>query len=244
MPSPPLVVANAGQVRILWDINGQAAVNVFGVVVAAGTTFNQSLATSVGTAVRNAFSVHLATLMPATTRVLRIGVRDLRQANQSEFLDGAAPTAGTAVADPLPAGVAICVTIRTALTGKSHRGRSYIGGWSELQNDATGLTASAASAAATAFINATFSATVASGLTLGVLSRPAYHQIVTKTTTVSATDVRTETLFEVDAKGGQILPSTVLEVRNARWEYQRRRDNGRGLAAGALLSVVRQPINV
>ena len=102
---------------------------------------------------------------------------------QVEFLDTGAQASGVGVTEPLPAAVALCVTLRTAGAGKRFRGRIYVPGWSEAQNDANGLTASTASTAAVAFINAINTGLTPSNLALGVLSRPAFASITTKETT-------------------------------------------------------------
>jgi len=46
--------------------------------------------------------------------------------------------AGANTADPLPAGTALVLTHRTNLRGRSFRGRTYIAGWGEDMNTATG----------------------------------------------------------------------------------------------------------
>lgn len=48
------------------------------------------------------------------------------------------PLTGGDTSDPLPSSVALVVTTRTALRGRSHRGRYYQGPWGEAQNGAGG----------------------------------------------------------------------------------------------------------
>lgn len=58
--------------------------------------------------------------------VRNLGSQDGPQATSSE----AAPVPGTIGADPVPNNVAFCVTHRTALIGRSRRGRTYVAGFS------------------------------------------------------------------------------------------------------------------
>jgi hypothetical protein len=58
-------------------------------------------------------------------------------------LDGSSATsvithsdAGAIVSNDMPASVALVVTLRTALRGRSHRGRVYLGPWTEADNGA------------------------------------------------------------------------------------------------------------
>jgi hypothetical protein len=65
-------------------------------------------------------------------------------------LDGVSPSqvqlfgvAGAEAAEALPSEVALCMTLRTALRGRSHRGRIYLGGFTEALNTTGGIVAAA-----------------------------------------------------------------------------------------------------
>jgi hypothetical protein len=135
----------------------------------------------------------------------------------------------------------VCVTLRTAGSGKSFRGRSYVGGWSEVDNDNNGLTVAAASTAAVNFVSGIRGAMTTNGLTMVVLSRPAFRQENVETTFDAAGNVLETHTQTHNARPGLITDVVSLESRNNRWEYQRRRDNGRGGLA-TLLTPVAQTV--
>jgi len=224
-------VVGAAQLRLIYALGPlEGAVNVLGLVVSGNPTIDQALANLIGADVKGAFTTHLAPVVGTTVNLARVGIRDLRTDNQPEFRDTAPAVPGTATGDLLPKGAALVVTQRTAKSGKSFRGRVYLPGFTETNNDATGSTIAAASTAAINFISAIYSALGPRGFSGGVISRPAEAYVITKTTTHSNGTTTTETLSRVTAKSGQVTPVTAWETRNARWEYQRRRDNGRTIS--------------
>jgi hypothetical protein len=237
---PPLVVANACIVRTLWTLAGQGAVNVYGARVGTAT-INQALAESLGTAIKSAFTSNLGSIFTPNTTLVRVGVRDIRAANLPEFRDTSPPVSGTAVAsDSLPKAAAVCVTLRTAGSGKSHRGRSYIGGWNEAENDANGNTLATANTAAVNFVSGIRGAMTANALTMVVLSRPAFRETIVETSFDAAGNVLETHTTTHNARPGFITDVTALESRTTQWEYQRRRDNGRGGLATLLTPVAQQ----
>lgn len=233
MPSPPLVIAGAAQIRLLWDVGTEGAVNVLGAQVTGGVTFNQALADAIGQTIKGAFTAQLGALMATSTHLVHVGVRDLRTPNQPEFLDSGATVAGTGTGDPMPASVAICVTLRTPKAGKSFRGRVYLSGWTEAENDANGQAAAAANTAAASFMNVIATGIPTSGLNLAVLSRPSFASVTTRTTTFADGSTQVETIGRRNALTGSVTGVSSTETRTAGWETQRRRINGRGATFSA-----------
>jgi hypothetical protein len=229
MPSPPLVVPNAVQVRLLGLVGGQLAVNVLHAQKSGGLVITQTLTNTVGAAIKSAWTSRFGTLVTASGALVRVGLKDLTAANQTEFLDTGASVGGTAVGDTLPGQVAACVTLRTANSGKSARGRAYFGGFSETENVAGAVMSAAVAAAIVAFMQDVQSALTASTMTLGVLSRPAYAYVIEKTWTLPAGSTQTDTIGRGTARPGAILPVTLIQSRDTKWESQRRRSNGRGV---------------
>lgn len=228
-------VANAGFLKVYWSLGGQLAINVYGVRVPAGVTITQALADTVGAAVKAGYTANLAPLQPAANAVIRVGLRDFRTPNQPEFRDSGGIAAGTApTADALPRGVALCVTLRTGLAGKSFRGRTYLPGFNETQNDGSATTVSAASAAAVTYVTSIKNALEASAMFLAVLSRPTDRTVLTRTIFHPDGTTTTDTLSDESARVGGVTDVTTIEARNNTWEYQRRRDNSRGGSAPAL----------
>jgi hypothetical protein len=92
-------------------------------------------------------------------------------------LDGTSATtvithalAGLDANDPLPASVALVVTIRTAVRGRSHRGRVYTGPYAEDANTAGVPTAATVTAVATQWDRFRSTALAGSGVSIGVAS--------------------------------------------------------------------------
>lgn len=235
----PLVVPNAAQMRLIWTNTGQLAINVIGLEVVGSPTFNQALADAVGAAVKSAWTTHLAPRMGGAVGLAKVGLRDIRGAGLPEFIDSGATALGANPAEPLPRAASVAVTLRTARAGKKFTGRVYLPGWTEADNDAAGAQASTASTAAVAFLQAVDSGLSSSSLRIGVVSRPAERVVITKTTYHADGTTTVDTISDQSARAGQVTDVAVFEARNSRWEYQRRRDNGRGDLATVLGGVAR-----
>lgn len=233
-------VTNGGFLKLYWSFNGEIGVNVLGVRIPPGvSSITQATADTVGAAVKAAYTANLASRQPTTTQLARVGLRDYRSANLPEFREAAPAAVGTLpTTDALPRGAALVVTLRTALSGKSFRGRVYLGGWSEADNDANGAQVTAAATAGVAFVNAVGDALEASGMFLAVLSRPSDRKVLTRTTFHPDGTSTVDTLSDESARVGGVTDVTVVEARNSIWEYQRRRDNRRGTGIIAALSSV------
>lgn len=200
---PALVVPNAAQMRLIWAVGGSLyALNVMGVVNAGSVAITQALTNTIGTAVKSALtSSTLGSQLHTTVTLANVGLRDIRTANTAEFLDSGAAVAGTATGDFLPPQTALVITLRTAQAGRSFRGRTYLTGFAESVNTATGVYAGTTHGVS--FITAIKSALITSGLDLGVISRPA----------PDATPPRS----------GFVTVVTSIVIRDTIWDTQRRR---------------------
>lgn len=220
---PKLVVANAALFKVYWAFSSTTqAVNVYG-CVKGSTVINQTLANTLHSGVANALTTsglvgHLASAVTFGA----IGIRDISIADQPEFISVGTGVQGTAVGDPLPEGVALVVTLRTTKAGRSFRGRSYLGGFSEAENGPTAQASSALQTSATAYLQAIQTMLNTNGLPLGVLSRPAEQTVLTKTVTHADGTTSTKSHSRA-ARTGQITPVTVISLRNGIWDSQRRR---------------------
>jgi hypothetical protein len=234
-----LVVAAAAVLRLIWTWSTELGFNVYGCHITGTPVFNQALAETLGTAIKSAFTTNLAPVCPSNTQLTRVGIRDIRAANQSEFRDSQPGVGGTeAAVDQLPPSVAAVVTLRTGLTGRSFRGRSYISGFSEAQNGPNGTSLTAANTAAVNFVTAINTALQASGMELGVLSRPSFRQTNTQTTFDSTGAVLETRTHTHNARAGTITRVTAVEARDLLWQSQRRRTNGRGGTAPAAFGAI------
>lgn len=233
----PNFLTGSAFLKLYWSTNAQLAMNVLGVVVTGNPTFDQALANTLGTAVKTAYTTNLATSQAPTASLVRVGIRDYRTANRPEFRDANAAVSGSAAGDALPSQVALCISLRTASTGKSGRGRVYLPGWSEAFNVANGIASAGIATAAVTFIQAIDTALKSNGMALGVLSRPAERQTIVRTTFHNDGTSTVDTLSNVSQKAGQVLPVTLIESRNTNWETQRRRGNQRGAVPSTLFPV-------
>lgn len=222
-------IPNTVQVRLLFAYGVDGGVNVLHAIAQAGFVVNQAAANTLGSAIKAAFTANMAASCHTSTQLVRVGLRDRRTPNAPEFLDTGGAVSGTeATTDAMPHQIALCITLRTGLSGKSFRGRVYLGGFSELGSGATGTANAGPVTSCTNFITAIQTAMTGQGLTLAVASRGADAAVATLTTTHQDGSTTTETLYRIRDKAAQSNAVTIIQSRNNAWETQRRRNNGRG----------------
>ena len=209
--APSRVISNAAQLKLNWSGPTRTWANVFG---ALGNptlpVINQALANTLMTAIGTSFtSSGLAPLIGTSCSLVSVSIRSLNAPNQPEFVSSNAAVAGAGAGDLLPLSAAACVTVRTTLSGKSFRGRMYITGFTESQNDSTGRILTAANTAAQTFVNAISVNLASNGLSFAVLSF-ARDQVIIPQKTIAA-------------KAGFATAASSFQVRNTKWESQRRR---------------------
>lgn len=204
---PALVLANAAILRLIWANGGAPyAVNVFGAINSGGTNVTQSAVNNIGAAIKGALtSSGVVGALGNTISLQTVTLRNINTPNQGELQDVTAPVTGTSAAGLLPPQTALCVTLRTALAGRSYRGRCYLPGFAEDCNDVGGTASAAVGAAAATFVNAIATAMSAQSLPMAVLSRTVYDE--------EGNVVRL----------GFATPVTLAVTRNLVWDTQRRR---------------------
>jgi len=227
--APPLQIPQGAQLRLLWSLNNQLGINVIGLLITGNPVINQALAETIGSAIKGAFTTNLAPRLATTASLVRVGIRDLRSPNLPEFRDTGAAVLGTGVGDIMPGSTCAVVTLRTAGSGKSFRGRIYFSGYTETENTANGVASAAVGTSNVAFVNAIDGAVTGPGFRLAVLTRPQDDVVITETTTHGDGTTTARRLSHQTAKSGAARQVTIVENRNATWETQRRRTNGRGL---------------
>jgi hypothetical protein len=99
----------------------------------------------------------------------------------------------------------------------------YLGGFTEAENSANGVMSSAVQTACSSFITAVDTALSGHAMRLAVLSRPAYAQTFTKTTTASDGTQNVVT-HNRPARPGAITQVQSISVRNVLWDSQRKRN--------------------
>jgi len=232
------VIPSTVQVRLLWTVNGQVAINVLHGIVQGAFVSNQTVANALGVAIKSAVTANLADHMGISSGLVKVGLRDLRTENNVEFLDSGATTLGSAVDDALPANNALCISTKTAKAGASFRGRTYLTGFTEAANANTGTVQSAVAAAGVSFMTAVSAAMTAQQITFAVASRSAPKQTIVKNVFNADGSTSTVTISDTEARVAQSTPVVAILSRTEGWESQRRRSNGRGSAALLALTPV------
>ncbi len=191
-----IIITGTYTIRITWQLAGvDWALNVLHAQLPGGASVDQALADAWAT---DLAAVHtssgLAAVQPSTIAIDRVGVRDVRVANQAEH-EAPVGSLGTSALELLPRQVGIKVTTRTSLAGRSFRGGPTIPGFDEAQNNGAGQIMATASDAAEAFVEGIRTAALNRGHTLSVGS----------------------------VKLGISTPITEVLVRDQVWDTQRRR---------------------
>ena len=208
----PVVIPNAIQVVLNWNsATGKQAHNVLYGSVGSSFTPTPTIADALLTGITSGAPwTALQACLSTTTSLSGITLRDVRGPNLPLVQSAGAPHAGTNVGIALPAEVAICATLRTALTGVANRGRMYLVGFSVDQVVAGNLIAAGAVAAVQAWLSTIFTTMSGQAMTwsIGHPARQAY-------TGSSGT--------QHPARLAGLVPITGLVVRDNHWDSQRRR---------------------
>jgi hypothetical protein len=199
------------KVLIHLATHGRAQLNVAHMQYTTAGPLNPNIADTMFTAFKNALTGANAEAQWASTfSVTGMGVIDLRSAANPELPSTTAALVGTGTGNALPDQVSIVVTARTALTGRSHRGRIYTFGYIQAACMADGTISDAAAAAAVAYGNALYTACTAGGGVLAINS-PALPERPSKPGGT------------LPAKNHEITPVTGLFVRDRVFDTNRRR---------------------
>lgn len=170
---PPLVVPSAALLRLVWNMGASPyAVNVIGARKTSPAAITQSQANSLGAAVGASFtSSGLAAQVHSGVSLTSVGIRDISAPSLPELVAAMAAVPGANAGNMLPPQIAFCVTLRTALAGRSFRGRVYLPGFTVGGNTTSGGATATVSTACLAFVNGIDSAMAANGLDLAIVSR-------------------------------------------------------------------------
>lgn len=217
MPDPgriagPVVIPNCVAVELRWTLsNGKTAKNVLHARVASGFAVTPTVAEALraaisGSAAYTAWKAHLHT----SCAFASVGLRDLRSANQPIEESTGAANPGTGAVDPLPPEVALVATLRTALAGRSFRGRVYLCGFDAGALTATGNATAGTVTDGTNFMSEVASALTAEGMTL-CIAQPARAAYTSPNGTVHA------------ARPAATADVTSQLVRDGIFDSQRRR---------------------
>jgi hypothetical protein len=206
------IIPQAVQIVLDWALSdGKAAHNVMYGQVTGTVTVNQALANSLHNAITGgafgAFAGHLA----SSTSFVGVTVRDMRAANLPAFQSSVGSTPGTGLAIALPNEVALVVTLRTAKSGRSFRGRLFIPGYALAESIAGNVASPGAVTDTNSWFTSQVSSAIASsGMTpcLGLFHRLAYTSAGGR---------------PVPERPATTQPITAYVVRDNHWDTQRRR---------------------
>lgn len=185
MPTP--IFPTAWEVETRGMLFGQKIENVWHVV--GPDPFSITLASDIA----DIFSVGMADIMNSFSQQWTLGeifVHNLAGAASGEFtLAISPPQAGGVAGDSAPSNAAICISLRTNLSGRSTRGRKYFSGLTttDATNDVFNATKTAAVVTA---INTLIANLSGNGTPLAIFSRtiPALTTVVTATAVDNAID--------------------------------------------------------
>jgi hypothetical protein len=100
-----------------------------------------------------------------------VGLRDLRNANQIEYLSSSAAMVGADATGTLPASNSVAITLKTNQSGRGFRGRVYLGGLGLIVNVDPRTFSGAAGLAGIAFVNGLNTVMTSNGLPLCIGQR-------------------------------------------------------------------------
>lgn len=125
----PVVIPNCAEIVIEWVANEVTFSNVLHSQLVPTGPIDPNVAESIFSGIKAAGSTTawLAQVHPET-RLTKVIVKDLRAANNPGYESTGISTPGTATGTPLSQGTAMCITLRTARSGRGFVGRVYLGG--------------------------------------------------------------------------------------------------------------------
>lgn len=214
--SNPGFVANAVQVRLLFNDPSRTFMNVLHLQYTTAGPLNPNIAETFFTNLKAAaaWTTYMG-FLPANTTFTGVDVRDLRGPNFPLIASSSAAEPGTSPQGPLPPQVAIVLTLRTAFAGRAFRGRVFFGGLALNADDGTGhISSPGAKEAVQGAGNAIGGAMVAVGGSWGILQR----WLPERTNHAGAT---------VPERQPAIVAVTTLTVRDLIFDTQRRRTGAR-----------------
>ncbi len=169
----PLIIPGVVAVTLKWALpNGKLASNVLHGNNFFGTAVNLAMANSIhaNIALDARWTAYALTLAD-TVALQNVHVRDLNVGLAPEFVSDETALPGTNGSDVLPEGVALVCTLKSAVAGRSGRGRVYLTGFGSDQLDAVGHAVAGLTAAAADFVTAVSEAMTAASLSLTIAHR-------------------------------------------------------------------------
>lgn len=213
----PVVIPNAIQMRFRWNLmDGKVAHNVMYGQVGGGFVPTAVIAENLRTAIAGAGTwTALAAYLAPTTSLAGVDLLDVRSSGNAIVSSTGAALPGTSASGAMPDEVCACLTLRTAKTGQSNRGRLFIPGFASNAMGAGGIILAATVTALSNFGAALPGLFLGQSITLSI-GNPARNAYVS---------AKTGRSFGPRAAG--LVPVTSVLCRDNHWDTQRRRGLGR-----------------
>jgi hypothetical protein len=169
----PLVIPQVAEFKLRWHFpSGRTGTNVMHVSNPTGIAVNPSLCDAILAGINaDARITDYKTVLSTNSDLNGIAMRNLDVPLASEFTDTIGGFPGTSGFTSLPSGVALVVTLKSATSGRTGRGRVYLGGFTDVVADAAGRATTDAVAFATGFVQAVSDAIFANGMALTIANR-------------------------------------------------------------------------
>jgi hypothetical protein len=206
VPSP-----NTVAVRLRWLFNNTTQYNILHGQYTIAGPLSPNIAENIFSAIKanaawTTFAGHLATTMGFAG----VDVLDLRSPNIPPVSSTSLISPGTGTGAALGPQNSTVMTLRTAFTGRSFRGRTFLFGYTVAATDANGHIVAQVNTDAVAFMNAVQAAMSAQAITLAIRS-PALPSRPSKPGGT------------LPPKDFTITPVTLIQARDTVWDTNRRR---------------------
>lgn len=207
----PVQIPNCIEVRLMWAEGSRRMANVLHGNLTAAGPLAPTLPETLFQAIKSASSTTawLAHIAPAV-ELAGVGVKDLRQMYQVEYVSTGLPAPGTAADAALPLQSALVVTLRTAQSGQGFRGRAYMPGLTIGSLADPRTFNDTVSSAAKAFIDGVNS----------VMSTNGFPMVVAQRALQAGTH---HDGSPWPARSAQVVPVVSTDIANKRVDTQRRR---------------------
>lgn len=208
----PVVIPNCMQVVLNWTLSdGKTGHNVLYGRSPGIPAPTPTLAETIRTALTSGAAwTNFANLIVPTCALASVTLRSVHEANQPMVQSTGAAATGTSSSTALPSEVALCVTLRTALAGRSNRGRMFLPGYGANMVDTGNVVLAGAVTGTQTWAAGFISIFAGAGLTL-VIGQKARQAYVGSTGTSHP------------ARAAGSVPVTQLVVRDNHWDSMRRR---------------------
>lgn len=207
----PVVIPAAIQLKMEWVNGSRAFSNILHGTYAGTRPVPPTLAETVFSAIKAASSTTAwMTHLPAEVEFTGVSLKDLNTQHQVDNPSNSGAALGTAAGLASPLNTALVVTLTTAQSGSGFRGRVYLAGMVNEDQQSSTLWSAAVGAAAVAFVQGIQGVMLANGMPMAIgqhaLNAGTHHDG-----------------SPWEARPAAIVPVTGVSIRNPRIDTQRRR---------------------